>query len=175
MSSRGRVPKGSVPDALYWDTLDPYHYVRVQPDDDEHDWLLVGGEDHKTGQADDAKRRLAKLKTWAKPRFPSLGRIEHQWSGQVLDPVDYLPYSGVNPGNKAIFVHTGDSGQGLTNGVAGSLLLRELMLGKTHAWSKMYRSGPHLEEGSRALHRREHRRRRQSHRIRDGRRRLIDR
>ena len=39
------IPGGSVEDALYWDTLDPYHYVRLAGD-----LLIVGGEDHKTGQ-----------------------------------------------------------------------------------------------------------------------------
>src|SRR5204863_8141496 len=47
-----RVPKGSVTKALFWDTPDPYHYVRLQ-DGAAHDVLIVGGEDHKTGQADD--------------------------------------------------------------------------------------------------------------------------
>ena len=46
------VKPGSVPAALYWDTEDPYHYVRVQPMGD-HDVLIAGGEDHKTGQAND--------------------------------------------------------------------------------------------------------------------------
>jgi glycine/D-amino acid oxidase-like deaminating enzyme/nitrite reductase/ring-hydroxylating ferredoxin subunit len=137
----GRVPRKSVPDALYWDTLDPYHYVRLQPGDDGEDWLIVGGEDHKTGKVDDAKDRLAKLKSWAKPLFPGFKKVEMQWSGQVMDPVDYLPYSGLNPGNKAVFVHTGDSGQGLTNGVAGSLLLRDLLLGRKNAAAKMYAPG----------------------------------
>jgi glycine/D-amino acid oxidase-like deaminating enzyme/nitrite reductase/ring-hydroxylating ferredoxin subunit len=137
----GRVPRKSVPDALYWDTLDPYHYVRLQPVDGEDDWLIVGGEDHKTGRADDAKARLARLRAWAKPLFPGLRKVELQWSGQILEPVDYLPYSGLNPGNKAIFVHTGDSGQGLTNGVAGSLLLRDLMLGHKNAAAKVYAPG----------------------------------
>lgn len=137
----GRVPRKSVADALIWDTLDPYHYVRLQPGGEGEDWLLVGGEDHKTGQEDDAEQRLAKLKTWAKQHFPAFKKIELQWSGQVLDPVDYLPYSGLNPGNKAIFVHTGDSGQGLTNGVAGSLLLRDLMLGRKNALQKVYAPG----------------------------------
>src|SRR5437660_1138486 len=50
-----RVPRGSVTRALYWDTQDPYHYVRLQrvPADGgrgEQDMLIVGGEDHKTGQ-----------------------------------------------------------------------------------------------------------------------------
>src|SRR5207247_1455335 len=48
------VPAGAVPPALYWDTLDPYHYVRLAPGRRE-DHLIVGGEDHKTGQADDAE------------------------------------------------------------------------------------------------------------------------
>ena len=53
-----RVPKGSVPDALYWDTGDPYHYVRIQPLDDASDVLIVGGEDHKTAHEDDAGERF---------------------------------------------------------------------------------------------------------------------
>ena len=93
----GQVPSGSVPDALYWDTLDPYHYVRLQPAGERHDWLIIGGEDHKTGEVDDAERRLAKLEAWARSLVPDLGDIKYRWSGQVLDPVDYLPFSGKNP------------------------------------------------------------------------------
>jgi glycine/D-amino acid oxidase-like deaminating enzyme/nitrite reductase/ring-hydroxylating ferredoxin subunit len=137
----GRVPHGSVVDALYWDTLDPYHYVRLQPHDAKYDWLIVGGEDHKTGEADDADRRLAKIEAWARSLFPSLGRIEYRWSGQVLDPVDYLPYSGVNPGSDAIFIHTGDSGEGLTNGVVGSLVLRDLVRGRKNRTAAMFDPG----------------------------------
>ena len=48
-----RVPRDSVTRALYWDTLEAYHYVRVKPMDRGGDMLIVGGEDHKAGQADD--------------------------------------------------------------------------------------------------------------------------
>ena len=122
----GRVPRGSLVDALYWDTLDPYHYVRLQPASKRYDWLLVGGEDHKTGEVDDAERRLAELEAWARSLVPKLGEIKYRWSGQVLDTVDYLPFSGKNPGNNSVFVHTGDSGEGLTNGVYGSLEVYEV-------------------------------------------------
>ena len=57
-----KVPKGSVTKALYWDTPDPYHYVRLQVVGD-HEVLIVGGEDHKTGQADDAAERFDRLRT----------------------------------------------------------------------------------------------------------------
>ena len=49
-----RVPAGTVTPGLYWDTEDPYHYVRLQPEDTVHDLLIVGGEDHHTGEADDS-------------------------------------------------------------------------------------------------------------------------
>ncbi|PDT43558.1 MULTISPECIES: FAD-dependent oxidoreductase [Sinorhizobium] len=134
----GRVPSGSVVDALYWDTLDPYHYVRLQPSGADHDWLLVGGEDHKTGQVDDQPERLARLTEWAKSRFPQIGDPEFAWSGQVMEPVDHLAYIGRNPGNNNVFVVTGDSGEGLSNGVAGSLILRDLVMGRENIWAGIY-------------------------------------
>ena len=123
----GPIPKGSAPDVLIWDTLDAYHYVRLQPLGDDEDLLIVGGEDHRTGQADDMERRLADIERWARERFPSFGKVRYRWSGQVMEPVDYLPYSGRNPGNRNIYVHTGDSGQGMTNGVAGALNIAALL------------------------------------------------
>ncbi|HEX8343083.1 MAG TPA: FAD-dependent oxidoreductase, partial [Tepidisphaeraceae bacterium] len=45
------IPAGSLPFALYWDTHDPYHYVRLKSGASTGtDVLLIGGEDHKTGQ-----------------------------------------------------------------------------------------------------------------------------
>src|SRR2546430_10701909 len=60
-----RVPRGSVTKALYWDTSDPFHYVRLQKEL-KHEVLLVGGEDHKTGQADDAEERFGRLEAWTR-------------------------------------------------------------------------------------------------------------
>lgn len=116
----GRVPAGSVEDALIWDTLWPYHYVRLQPAGDGADWLIAGGEDHRTGTADDMEQRFAHLEAWTREHFPSFGEVEHRWSGQVLEPADCLPFSG-RDGSERIYVHSGDSGTGMTNGVAGAL------------------------------------------------------
>ena len=44
------LPRGSLPDALYWDTLESYHYVRLQPGPGTADYLIVGGADHKSGK-----------------------------------------------------------------------------------------------------------------------------
>jgi glycine/D-amino acid oxidase-like deaminating enzyme/nitrite reductase/ring-hydroxylating ferredoxin subunit len=115
-----KVPSGSMEDALVWDTLSPYHYVRLQPAGDGQDWLIVGGEDHRSGTANDMDDRFERLERWACERFPPFEKAEHRWSGQVMEPVDFMPYSG-RDGFGRIYIHSGDSGQGITNGVAGAL------------------------------------------------------
>lgn len=115
----GKVASGSVEDALVWDTLEAYHYVRLQPAGDAQDWLIIGGEDHRSGTANDMDDRFARLEAWARERFP-VNNFEYRWSGQVMEPVDFLPYSG-RDGSDRIYIHSGDSGQGMTNGVAGAL------------------------------------------------------
>jgi glycine/D-amino acid oxidase-like deaminating enzyme/nitrite reductase/ring-hydroxylating ferredoxin subunit len=126
----GRVPRGSVPDALYWDTLDPYHYVRLQPADEQQDWLIAGGEDHKSGEASDMDERLARLEAWTREHFPPMGAVEHRWSGMVMEPVDRAAFIGRNHGNRNVYIATGDSGQGMTNGVAAGLIISNLVLGR---------------------------------------------
>ena len=138
----GTVPKGSVPDALVWDTLEAYHYVRIQPEA-EHDVLIVGGEDHKMGDHDDGADRLDRLERWTREHYPTFEHRTHGWSGMVVEPVDLLPFSGLAHGKERIYVHTGDSGEGLTNGVLGALVIRDLIVNggapdeKTYAPSRI--------------------------------------
>lgn len=133
------VPPGSVPRALYWDTLDPYHYVRITRGDDGRDLLIVGGEDHKVGQAHDHQERFDRLEAWARQRFPATGPVRHSWSGQILETIDGLAFIGVNPGDAAnVFIATGDSGMGMTHGTIAGLLLSDLILGRTNRWADLY-------------------------------------
>ena len=92
------IDRGALPDALYWDTEEPYHYVRLQPGDNGMDFVLVGGEDHKSGEADDADNRFERLEQWARGKMPMLKDVTHRWSGQVLDTIDYAGFIGKNPG-----------------------------------------------------------------------------
>ena len=133
-----RVPRGSVMPALYWDTLDDYHYVRVAQLGGDHDVLIVGGEDHKTGQESDAKERHDRLEAWARERFPAMDEVVVRWSGQVMEPVDAVAFIGLNPGDERIWIVTGDSGNGMTHGVIAGMLLRDLILGRENPWAKLY-------------------------------------
>jgi glycine/D-amino acid oxidase-like deaminating enzyme/nitrite reductase/ring-hydroxylating ferredoxin subunit len=133
-----RVPAGS-PRALFWDTGDPYHYVRLQAIDAGSDALIVGGEDHRTGQEDDAEARYARLESWMRKRFPRAGAVEHCWSGQVLEPVDGLAFIGRNPlDDENVYVATGDSGNGITHGTIAGMLLTDLIVGRPNRWADLY-------------------------------------
>jgi Rieske Fe-S protein len=131
------VPKQTVTKALFWDTQDPYHYIRLQ-EAEGHDVLLVGGEDHKTGQADDAGERFSRLEAWTRERFPTVGEIEFRWSGQVMESMDSLAFIGRNPGDKNIYVVTGDSGNGMTHGTIAGILLTDLIQGRANEWATLY-------------------------------------
>jgi len=139
-----RVPAGSIPKMLMWDTPDPYHYVRLQSVKDgdgnaTHDVLIVGGEDHKTGQADDADERFRRLEEWTRERFPSVESIEFRWSGQVMEPVDGLAFIGRNPlDSDNVFIATGDSGNGMTHGTIAGRLLTDLIMGRENEWATLY-------------------------------------
>lgn len=134
------VPKGTVPKGLYWDTGDPYHYIRTQKhlSDDRFDWLIVGGEDHKTGQDPEVNAKYKHLESWARERFPMMGDPDYHWSGQVFEPVDSLAFIGRNPHDKNIYISTGDSGNGLTHGTIAGLLLPDLIQGKNNPWHDLY-------------------------------------
>jgi glycine/D-amino acid oxidase-like deaminating enzyme/nitrite reductase/ring-hydroxylating ferredoxin subunit len=133
------LPNGSVPRGLYWDTLDPYHYVRLaRGTDTSRDVLIVGGQDHKTGQADDHESRFAALVEWTRARFPMAGDVTYRWSGQIIEPNDYVAFIGRNPGDENIYIATGDSGHGMTHGTIAGILITDLVTGKENAWTHLY-------------------------------------
>lgn len=145
-----KVPKGILPYAQWWDTgnqdskwvAKPYHYTRLEPFDDNHDLLISGGEDHKTGQADEEhipeEQRYNNLFKWTREHFPYFDEILYKWSGQVMEPVDALGFIGKNPGDDNIYIITGDSGNGMTHGTLGGLIVSDLINGNENPWADIY-------------------------------------
>ena len=133
------VPKESLPKALYWDTEDPYHYVRLSPGSStDHQLLIVGGEDHKTGQASDQEERWGRLIAWTRSLVPEAGEVRHRWSGQVFETPDGLGLMGPAPWGENLYVITGDSGMGLTHGTLGARLVTNLILGVADPLAEVY-------------------------------------
>ncbi len=133
-----RIEAGAVPDALLWDTLDPYHYIRIARGDGS-DWLIVGGEDRKVGQDEHPGRHFAELERWTRAHFPMAGESGYRWSGQIIEPVDTLAFLGRNPGRAHnVYVATGDSGNGLTHGTIAGMLIADLVEGRGSPWQEIY-------------------------------------
>ncbi|MGH8855631.1 MAG: FAD-dependent oxidoreductase, partial [Telluria sp.] len=135
-----RVPRGSLPRILLWDTGKPYHYLRLEsPVGGEHDILLVGGADHKTGQDDHPEHRYDEIERWARERFPQAGAVAYRWSGEVMEPSDGLAYLGRNPmDDDNVFLITGDSGNGMTHCTIGAMLVTDLVAGRDSPWQALY-------------------------------------
>lgn len=134
------VPRDAVMRALFWDTGNPYHYARVQnaPGGDG-EILIVGGEDHRTGQADDTTVHHDRLEGWARDRFPFMEEIAYTWSGQVMQSVDGLAYIGRNPlDSENVYVITGDSGTGMTYATIAAILITDLIESRPNPWETLY-------------------------------------
>ncbi len=133
-----RIPKGSVEKVLLWDTGDPYHYIRIQEESD-HDILIVGGEDHRTGQENDGDERFQRLWKWTAARFASAERVVHRWSGQCFETHDGLAFIGrYSEDEPNVYLITGDSGMGMTHGTIGGMLVSDLILGRENPWTDVY-------------------------------------
>ena len=135
------VRMDDVADALYWDTAHPYHYVRLEGEGARSSWrpplLVIGGEDHRTGQAR-GLAPFAALEDWARARF-HIGEVVHRWSGQVLEPMDGLAFIGRHRSDDSnVYVCTGDSGQGITHGTIAGMLISDLILGRDNPWVPLY-------------------------------------
>jgi glycine/D-amino acid oxidase-like deaminating enzyme/nitrite reductase/ring-hydroxylating ferredoxin subunit len=126
----GTLPAGRIPHGLYWDTTDPYHYLRVEPQHGS-DYAIFGGEDHKTGQVDDTRRCYEALEQTANKVLPGF-RLTDRWSGQVIEPSDGLPYIGETAERQ--FAATGFAGNGMTFGTLSGMMARDAALGRTNPW-----------------------------------------
>jgi len=133
----GRVKKGLIPDALFWDTADPYHYLRLDTHRD-HDLVVFGGEDHKTGQVEDTRDCYAALARMLTRLVPAIA-ITHHWSGQVIETPDGLPYMVETAEHQ--FAATGFSGNGLTFGTLGAMMACDRIVGRTNPWSELFDTG----------------------------------
>jgi glycine/D-amino acid oxidase-like deaminating enzyme/nitrite reductase/ring-hydroxylating ferredoxin subunit len=131
---RSYVVAGRTTDApagMYLSTEQPAHSVRAHGD-----WLLVGGESHKTGQAD-AAERYARLEAWARERFGI--EPELRWATQDQMPVDGVPYVGRHdPLSSGVWVATGFRKWGLAMGTAAAELLVAQIAGRDHAWRELF-------------------------------------
>jgi glycine/D-amino acid oxidase-like deaminating enzyme/nitrite reductase/ring-hydroxylating ferredoxin subunit len=133
----GRVPRETVPDALFWDTADPYCYLRVDPQRD-HDLVIFGGEDHKTGQVSDTNACYDRLTQTLAVKVPEIDWT-HRWSGQVIETSDGLPYIGKMADHQ--YAATGFGGNGMTFGTLAAIMIADAIQGRRNPWTELFDPG----------------------------------
>jgi glycine/D-amino acid oxidase-like deaminating enzyme/nitrite reductase/ring-hydroxylating ferredoxin subunit len=138
----GRIKPGIVPDALFWDTADPYHYLRLERHRD-YDVVIFGGEDHKTGQAtntNDCYQRLEEtLIGMLRTRASADIELTHRWSGQVIETPDGLPYIGRMADHQ--LAATGFAGNGMTFGTLAGMMMADAIAGRSNPWADLFDPG----------------------------------
>jgi glycine/D-amino acid oxidase-like deaminating enzyme/nitrite reductase/ring-hydroxylating ferredoxin subunit len=126
------------PIGLFWDTAEPYHFIRSQRIGGAT-YLIVGGEDHKVGEAADTSEPFRRLEAYVRSRF---GRVvaptDYRWSGQIVVPADGLPYIGRNALSSRVFVATGYGGNGMTGGTLAGMILADEVRGVANPWRELY-------------------------------------
>jgi glycine/D-amino acid oxidase-like deaminating enzyme/nitrite reductase/ring-hydroxylating ferredoxin subunit len=125
---------GDHPDGLFWDTADPYHYTRWQ-ETAEGTYLIVGGEDHRVGEEKDTEGCFTRLGEYAREHFSS-HPLRARWSGQVIEPHGGIPLIG---GSGNLFISTGYSGQGMTFGTLGAMLIADQLTGVDNPWAEVFK------------------------------------
>lgn len=126
------------PVGMYFDTEDPYHYIRTEHIDGK-DLLIVGGEDHKTGDVAHTELNFQHLEKFLRAHF-NVEEIPYRWSGQIIETVDGLPYIGLNSASKHLYVATGFSGNGTTFGTLGGIIVADLIQGRANPFEDIYKA-----------------------------------
>jgi len=129
-----KIKKDLAPEASFWDTAEPYYYLRI----DQHrdfDYAIFGGEDHKTGQETDTEAAYRRLEETFRKLIPE-AEIDHRWSGQVIETQDGLPYIGETAERQ--FAATGFAGNGMTFGTLGAMMAVDAFLKRKNPWSELF-------------------------------------
>lgn len=130
----GTAPRGSLPTGSFWDTADPYHYLRVERHADA-DFAILGGQDHKTGHEMDTAGCFEALGRTLRSLVPGIV-VTHRWSGQAIETNDGLPYIGETAPRQ--FAATDFSGNGMTFGTLAGMMARDAVLGRANPWRELF-------------------------------------
>jgi len=128
------LPKKLAPEASFWDTSDPYYYLRIDPQR-QRDYAVFGGLDHKTGQATDTNTFFDELEKTLHSFLPE-AKVDRRWSGQVIESHDGLPLIGETTERQ--FVATGFSGNGITFGTLSGMMICDAIVGRKNPWRKLF-------------------------------------
>jgi glycine/D-amino acid oxidase-like deaminating enzyme/nitrite reductase/ring-hydroxylating ferredoxin subunit len=128
---------GALPEGMYYSTSEPYCSLRPHSLSGE-EFLLLGGQNHKTGHATSTLEHYRRLEIFAQRHFP-VREISYRWSTQDYTTADRIPFIGhLSPGAKKSYVATGFGGWGMTHSLVAAEIITDQIMGRDNPWSSLY-------------------------------------
>lgn len=130
----------SLSDTLFWNTADPYIYMRTTDDNR----LLIGGEDEEIINAAKRDSLLEKksrdLENKLTKILPELKfRTDFVWAGTFGQTKDGLPYIGEHPDFQNAYFVLGFGGNGITFSVIAMDMISDFLKKKSHHLSEYFK------------------------------------
>lgn len=134
------IEKNRIPEGIYEDPMDPYHYFRIDSGE-TYDRMIVGGEDHRSDIKVNPEKNFKALKEYVDILLRGTSyTIRRRWKGPILEPVDGLPYIGPLSEESRILYTMAFSGNGMTYSAISAMLLSDIIEGKHSSWLEVYRA-----------------------------------
>lgn len=133
-------PETSYEGDMYISIDKPERSLRsVQYDDKK--LLIVGGENHKTGQGISTHEHYEELLKFIGEHF-GVKKVYFRWSAQDLITIDKLPFIGpIGGAYNRVFVGTGYAKWGMTTGTVAGRLLTDLIMKRSNPYAELYDPG----------------------------------
>lgn len=125
------------PGGMYLSAEDPVRSLRSVSINGE-DYVIVGGENHKTGQGICTMKHYENLRQFGEDLL-GIRHIAYRWSAQDLTTLDKVPYIGqASARHPDVYVATGYRKWGMTNSTAAALLLNDLIAGRDNPYRELF-------------------------------------
>ena len=129
--------KENYPGGMYIAAEESGHSLRSQMSN-QGELILVGGEQHKTGQGEDTAKNYEALIDFSNKTF-TVEDIPYRWSTQDCMTLDGLPFVGhFTSKTPNMYIATGYGKWGMTNSIASSMILRDLIISGKSPWQDVY-------------------------------------
>ncbi|WP_071396170.1 FAD-dependent oxidoreductase [Bacillus tuaregi] len=125
------------PGGMYVSVDNPIRSLRYTPVKGEP-LILIGGENHQTGQGPDTLQHYQALEAFAEKTL-GIKEYAYRWSTQDLITLDKLPFIGhITEQKPNILVATGYRKWGMTNGTTAAILLTDMILNRQNPYQDLF-------------------------------------
>jgi len=126
------------PGGMYISAEEPSRSIRSAASSDGTPLLIIGGQNHKTGQGICTINHYEALQGYASQYFNATD-IVYRWSAQDLVTGDKLPYIGrITSSSPNVYIATGFKKWGMTSSTAAAMLISDLIQEKSNEYEELF-------------------------------------